>query len=229
MGADLIIVSGLQPTSKDQVQWSMSASVPPTQGDVLRLLLPGSRLEQYTSRVQVIIATLQRLSVVIRNPAPVDRYRKAKLIDVEKFRSYAASHLRELFHEIELQDFHRERTVAAMLDRRRFFEYCLRHHLKLADRTTDEDDLEQDALEKSQLSDTEVSSVPLGILQTVDINNLKTNEDDDGVSQTSYATSAAIAGHRVPGPPRDAKLGGDPFECPYCYLMIQPKDWEAWK
>jgi hypothetical protein len=222
---NLTVVSELKLDKKDLSQQSKSESDPVTQDDILRTLLPNSRLEQYISRIQVIISTLQRLNIAIRNPVPVDRYRKAKLIDVEIFRSWADSHFRELFGEHGIPEFLRERAVAAMLDRRRFFEYCSRHHMKLAEGASTEVDIEND-MEKSQLSDTEASS----ILQNVDITSLKTHDDEvDDVSQTSYATFTAFEGHRIPGPPKDAELGGDPFECPYCFLMINPRNWMAWK
>lgn len=55
---------------------------------------------------------------------------------------------------------------------------------------------------------------------------------DAGQSQTSYATSAGgdIGSEiHVPPPPKSSiSLGGNPFECPYCFCILIVRDSQSW-
>lgn len=54
---------------------------------------------------------------------------------------------------------------------------------------------------------------------------------DDGQSQTSYATSIGEHGYKlqVPSPPRlPDVLDGNPFECPYCFTIVEMYSWKSW-
>lgn len=54
---------------------------------------------------------------------------------------------------------------------------------------------------------------------------------DDGQSQTSYATSIGEHGYKlqVPSPPRlPDVLDGNPFECPYCFTIVEIYSWISW-
>ncbi|EXJ77655.1 hypothetical protein A1O3_09884 [Capronia epimyces CBS 606.96] len=49
-------------------------------------------------------------------------------------------------------------------------------------------------------------------------------------SMTSYASSSMDGSRpRVPSPPEGAVLGGDPFECPYCFQIVAEPDRYHWK
>ena len=56
-------------------------------------------------------------------------------------------------------------------------------------------------------------------------------KDDDQLSQTSYATSTNHPMKiRVPPPPsEDAAFGSGPFECPYCFNLIEIRNRKDWK
>lgn len=65
-----------------------------------------------------------------------------------------------------------------------------------------------------------------------DLNKLDQNIDDDTRSQTSYAASVAdddsnsrLAVVRL----EDIAKPGQPFECPYCWTIQQPKSQDAWR
>lgn len=54
---------------------------------------------------------------------------------------------------------------------------------------------------------------------------------DDGQSQTSYATSIGEHGYKlkVPSPPRVTDvLDGKPFQCPYCFTIVEMYSWKSW-
>lgn len=54
---------------------------------------------------------------------------------------------------------------------------------------------------------------------------------DDGQSQTSYATSIGENGYKlkVPSPPRlPDVLDGKPFQCPYCFTIVEMYSWKSW-
>ena len=78
----------------------------------------------------------------------------------------------------------------------------------------------------STKSQTTVSTIKVDPSQAVEI-----VRDEDRLSQTSYATSTdrTMRISIPPPPPEDAAFGGEPFECPYCFNIIQIRSQKDWK
>ncbi|WAO97151.1 Hypothetical protein NCS54_01486500 [Fusarium falciforme] len=162
---------------------------------------PDTELEQISMDVADVVDCLLSLSVAIRNPAPHDRF-------VES-------------HSIGLA----ERLGKAISRRRQFFKYREAHRLKLShgldyhylgDAETIASSLPEHLKDKSRTG--QISRLPV----------LEDNYSDAGVSQTSYATSAADTEQRhVPPLPTEASKG--PFECPFCFTIIAVTDRSTWK
>jgi hypothetical protein len=209
--------------------------------DILEFLLAEPPFVRLRSRIESILSTLLRFNAVIRKPTPVDRYQKAQSINVDHFRRYAEAHLEELFKGMDIQPFLKERTIAAMLARLRFFEYAKKYHERLAAALSHAQIAEQDQQSgESEREDSHngnyasASTVGTGAEDAIATGELrdmpKKDEFSDTASQTSYATSiGSNVRAQVPFPPPTANLDGEPFQCPYCYLIIQVWSRQDWK
>ena len=74
-------------------------------------------------------------------------------------------------------------------------------------------------------SQTTVSTIKVDLSQAFEV-----ERDEDRLSQTSYAASTNnMMRIRVPPPPNENAFGGEPFECPYCFNIIEIKTRQGWK
>ncbi|KAK3946401.1 hypothetical protein QBC46DRAFT_276311, partial [Diplogelasinospora grovesii] len=183
-----------------------------------------TELGQILGGITVIIDCLFRLSVEIRNPAPHDRFRQSKLTDTSHYEPFDIQHVQTKFPNLDREI--AERLGKAISRRRQYFKYREMHHARLSHGLI----LETSAIEIIPVS-TIASSIPEALKQDTSFDPRALNDDaasDNGVSQTSYATSVATQDElRVPPMPPGAHNG--PFECPFCYMMIVASSRSSWK
>jgi hypothetical protein len=206
-----------------------------TDDEAFQSLMQTSKADRLRSMTHTLLGSLLRLNVAIRDPAPLDRYNRSRSIDVSHFESYDLEHVETLFPQ--LPGFLIRRLVNAILARRRFLEYSTKHHFKHSlglDISRQEDDgpsahlvlADNDNTKFSEKASTSAPpDLPISeLFEKVNQERLETS------SLTSYASSTGPSGRpKVPPPPEDANLGGDPFECPYCYLLVDILDTDAWR
>jgi hypothetical protein len=199
-----------------------------------------------------IITMLYELSAtVLRRPAPRDRLEKYAAIDVSCFLPFDIQHVAHMACATESLI---DRLGRANTRRRQLLRYHEQHHDKIA-RYVDVDletsfpkflskgsdppvipprkPLVVSTDEASQFgcvpSQTTVTTYK-GVEDTPDIVEVGS---DTGQSQTSFASSlkSDVEGRLcVPKPPNPTKaFGGQPFECPYCYVIISVKGPRSWK
>jgi hypothetical protein len=177
--------------------------------------------------IHVIISSLLKLAIAVRNPAPFDRYIKSRDIDMSYYKTHDLAYVEEMFPGIG--GYLKERMAEATLQRRRFLEYSARHHYKLARGSSPEELEDGDIDSVSLYTATNASSLPPPLLHEFSTIEIPYDNRSSISSLTSYASSGMGTRPKVPPPPSDADLGGDPFECPYCHLLISPQDTYNWK
>ncbi|KAM0418718.1 hypothetical protein ACHAPT_012316 [Fusarium lateritium] len=183
---------------------------------------PNTELEQISVDVADVVNCLLRLSVAIRNPAPHDRFVESHSTDTSHYEPFDIRHVYSKFESIDSEL--AERLDKAISRRRQFFKYRMAHRQKLSH-----------GLDHHHLGDAETTASSLpeylkGKSNQIPITPLTGLGDgsDTGISQTSYATSAAnIDQRRVPPLPAAASKG--PFECPFCYMIVAIADKPSWE
>lgn len=88
-------------------------------------------------KMQEAINDLESMSILIRMPASVDRYEKAKYINVDHFIPIDKSHIEELFPKAD--PVLRNKLLQGVLSRRRFLRYAQEHKEELAKEPQDEE------------------------------------------------------------------------------------------
>jgi hypothetical protein len=192
------------------------------------------------------VTRLFKLSMVIRNPTPRDRYER--LASIEPLSSFLdVQHVREKFPEVEKRWWLAERLGKANTQRRDYFRYRRKHKERLAREAEEEHERrlneqtgpaeKQDSQDikstlrrrqaESSLGSTTASTY---LPPSTSIKELE-ESSDTGQSETSYATSVEednFKALRVPPPPAEFN-DRLPFECPYCYTIQSPTSRQAWK
>ncbi|KAF5237772.1 hypothetical protein FANTH_10647 [Fusarium anthophilum] len=179
-----------------------------------------SELSQIFTAIVEDINCLFRLSLSIHNPSPHDRFKKACLTDTSGYEPFDVQHVCNKLSKAPIPI--AERLGKAISRRRQYFKYRELHHEKLAS------GLEFDG--KDQMQSTVASSLPKKLNPNEPIPLAEDLDDasDTGISQTSWATSAAHPEKRkIPALPAEAKNG--PFECPFCFMMISVLSRNHWK
>ena len=174
---------------------------------------PTTELQQLHEEVVNIIDCLYQLSMLIRKPAQHDLLVGSRIGDKAEFEFYDQEHVRNLHPKTEEQT--SQRLGHAITRRRQYFGYRERHHRKLAQgiqRTTT----------GSVMSETMATDFKT---HNIDFEETSSNS---GMSQTSYAPSLIDGGRvTIPPPPKES-VGGKPFECPYCFFLIEIKTTRSW-
>ncbi|KAK4447202.1 hypothetical protein QBC34DRAFT_410087, partial [Podospora aff. communis PSN243] len=181
-----------------------------------------------TEGVADAVDCLLRLTLVIRTPAPHDRFDKLRSADAAVFEPFDIAHIESKWPTVE--PWLAERLGKALSRRREYFRYRESHHAKLS-RGLDENDT------ASSHGETRASSIP-NHLKDKDAGPLGEQADlpavleddrsDTGASQTSYATSfSGEDGLKMPKLPEEAQ--DRPFQCKFCYMIIVAEDRIAWR
>jgi len=181
-----------------------------------------------TEGVADAVDCLLRLTVVIRTPAPHDRFDKLRSADAAVFEPFDIRHIESKWPTVE--PWLAERLGRALSRRREYFRYRESHHAKLS-RGLDDNDT------ASSHGETKASSIPshlkdkgasLSGEQATLLAVLEDDRSDTGASQTSYATSfSGEDGLKIPKLPKEAQDG--PFQCKFCYRIIVAENRIAWR
>ncbi|KAI1171672.1 hypothetical protein F4777DRAFT_45119 [Nemania sp. FL0916] len=173
-----------------------------------------------------IIGCLLRLSTATRNPAPHDHFMASGLIDMSHFEEFDVEHVKAKLPQIE--PILAIRLGKGISQRRQYFKYREAHHQKLNSGLG----LDTDRSE-AEAQSTVASSIPTAlkggdgsrpVFGTVEEEAMS----NSGNSQTSFASSGPESGQ--PKWPRLPKhIGDNPFECPFCYMMISVSTTIQWK
>jgi hypothetical protein len=162
----------------------------------------------------------------------LDRYIKARNIDVSYYERTDRDHIQNLF--LKMSEFLTIRAVNATLTRRRFLKYSELHSQKLAVGLESCDEPGGSPIaDELVFSETTASLAP----RDISIPNIskpsKLEDEADLMSVTSHATSGVSMENsdrpHVPPPPADPELDGNPFVCPYCHNLINPNSRNQWK
>lgn len=178
-----------------------------------------TELQQLHEEVVNIIDCLYQLSMLIRKPAQHDLLVGSRMSDKAEFEFYDKEHVRNLHPKTEEQI--SQRLGRAITRRRKYLNYRERHHRKLEKGIEEVQDIQRT---------TTGSSTSETIATDFKTHNIDFEETSSlsGMSQTSYAPSLTEGGRvTIPPPPRDS-VGGKPFECPYCFFVIDIKSTRLW-
>ena len=214
---------------------------------------PTTELHELFLAASDSITSLLKLSIVIRNPAPKDRY--AKLAPTTPMDSmYDVGHVWQKYPQLRKSPWLINRLGKAITRRREFFHYRERHRQKLSRKTvaTEADngpdfipDLRPGPV-ASAAGETHLDTLPTFLSTTaptisfpptqasIPQDEIAAPEEDildDAQSETSYATSVGEDEEdplRPPPRPREA-AEGRPFECPYCFVIVVAPSNKAWK
>ncbi|KAI0185432.1 hypothetical protein EV127DRAFT_348341 [Xylaria flabelliformis] len=182
-----------------------------------------SELGQLMNEITDAVGNLLRLSMSLRNPAPHDRFMSTEYAKVHYFEANDRAHVEAKFPKMSKVLI--TRLGQALSQRRQYFRYRESHHEKLSRGLFDSRRSEADA------QSTVASSIPIAMK----VHGLpvfgELDEDersDTGFSQTSFATTNPES-DRLSIPPLPKKAYDDPFECPFCFMLISVSSTHQWK
>ena len=199
------------------------------------------------------ITSLLKLSIVIRNPAPKDRYANSALATpIDSM--YDIGHVWQKYPQARNSPWLINRLGKAITRRREFFQYRERHRKKLSRNieSFEFDNGSEPATERrpdpmaslaghsrenthySFLSSTAPTvSFPPTQASTTENERIVHPEDqsDAGQSETSFAVSISELEENVLRPPPRPKeaADGEPFECPYCFVILVAPSNKSWE
>ena len=178
-----------------------------------------TELQELHEDVVNIIDCLYRLSLLIRRPAQHDLLIGSRMGDKAEFEFYDKEHVRNLHPRAEEEI--TQRLGHAITRRRRYLNYRERHHKKLEKGIEDAQGVQRTAT-GSVISETVATDFKIQNIEFEEI------PSDSGMSQTSYAPSLIDGGRvTIPPPPKES-VGRKPFECPYCFFLIDIKTTRSW-
>ncbi|MCJ1435864.1 hypothetical protein MMC27_005240 [Xylographa pallens] len=192
---------------------------------------PTAELHQLFQAIKETINSLFKLSYLLQNPRPRDRYTQNDSA-TSLSESYDIDHVWNQYPYIRSTSWLLHRLGKANARRRQFFRIAEAHREEMAQvqgsqiETEDEADVTQLNNESitafTQNPSTLFSSSQMTSNSAISFDNNDDYNDDDVRSETSYGTSVNFEdkmSNRVPPPPRES-TNGRPFECKYCYQII---------
>lgn len=215
-----------------------------------------SEAQELFGSIADTITSLFKISMIIRNATPRDRYHKAATSLRKPFNDhYDVDHVGNKFPRLATQETEwlKRRLGQANTQRRHYFRYCREHRDKLSrepkhgptNHGTADGERQAKLMEvpyaeskpdtkaytlKSRLS----SSVAPTTASTLVAANLEIAEEalDEAHSQTTYATSMGgdDTGNNLRVPSLDKVTKGvSPFECPYCWSVQDIRQERVWR
>lgn len=193
---------------------------------------PVNELRELLETVGISITWLFNLSMILRDPTPVDRYAKAAslgIYDTQPDIDYVRNKMPYLLRSGD--EWLIERLGEANTLRRKFFKYCEKHRQKLAyiGPPPPSDDASEFGPAPSAL--TTASAYVERFEPTQGVLEDQSFTSFENQSITSYTTSMTNERDnelRVPPQPKES-LAGKPFECPYCYTIQVVKGERSWR
>lgn len=192
---------------------------------------PKTEIQELRESLATVINCLFQMSMLVRKPAQHDVHVGSKGADVAAFEPFDYNHVREKYPRAD--DALLKRLGKAITRRRKYLKYRERHAIKLRQgidnvecgarnfRNAHEGETMEEGI-ASILSDT----VATGFRhQNIDFDD---DASDTGISQTSYAPTLLSGGNVTIPPPPKSSLGGEPFECPYCFYLITSHGARSW-
>lgn len=210
-------------------------------------------MSQLSQEIHDLINHLYKLAMMIRRPAPHDRFSKCESIDVSHFDAFDFGNIKSCFPVAS--DVLCRRLAQAQRRRRQFLIYNERHHDALArpkkmqahqetpvevrtdspyprnNITSDPPSVVQQP-ENPQGTGASSSHFGTEATQFVAPDNYEDDEvQSDAGTMTSHASTAG-SDDRIHIPPRPRGPDGkelEQFECPYCFHIVAIKTQKKWK
>lgn len=197
------------------------------------------------------ITSLMKVSILIRDATPRDRYAKAETATKEPFLDYFdIAHVGHKFPKVEHTRWLQERLGKAITKRRRYLQYCRTHHGQFSEGPQPEDlgvkssanikDISYPGLEADPQADAQtttarsdpVTTLTRTVASTLRLSHLEPEEAVvDSRSMTSYASSIAEdqSGVKIQVPHIEEITNINPFECPYCWTLQDISTEKSWR
>ncbi|OCK77568.1 hypothetical protein K432DRAFT_303903, partial [Lepidopterella palustris CBS 459.81] len=179
------------------------------------------RLRESPKSAKETLNNLFRISIIIRNASPRDRFAKALTARLNPFNDqFDISHVGHKYSLLETPEkqWLKERLGKAITQRRQFLRYARDHRDKAG--------FTNYTGPTSTLAPTNASTLLLSALEN------KGDDFEDNRSQTSYAMSIGDEDEdskaRLPRL-EDVSRGMSPFECPFCWTIQDLRKESSWK
>jgi len=196
-----------------------------------------SELEELVKAAGDSITWLFKISIVLRNPAPFDRYQEAEFtgrydpdFDIDYVRN-TVPYLQRAGSEWLI-----ERLGQANSRRRELFNYREKHRKRLGyvppDQSVSPEDEDSSQAPRTINTAPSSSTTATTFNENLAFRSLDFDEKDtETVSVTSYATSAVTDSEgktRIPRQPAESRAA-KPFECPFCYTIQVVEGEHSWR
>ncbi|CAG8929383.1 unnamed protein product [Penicillium salamii] len=149
----------------------------------------------------------------IRRPAHHDRLLGIKRSDIATFEPFDRQHVANKFPCLDIAI--QQRLGLAISQRRAFLRYRERHHLQLAQGLN------------QLMRDMEDTKSTIFSETTATEFVLKTTEDNVDLQSKFSQTMKGKESMVVPPPPKESSYG-NPFECPYCFFLLNIDNKHSW-
>ena len=183
---------------------------------------PEAELHQLHQMIVTSIKCLFQMSILVRKPSRHDFLRVPEYPEISAIKPWDQNHVRDKFPKAQNDIV--ERLGLAMTRRRQYLRYRERHRAKLSKGIDRAQDVNENTAEDATILLSETIATDAGRLHLVtdDVRS------EAGVSQTSYGSAMLQGGSiTIPSRPKES-IGGAPFECPYCFLMISISSSLSW-
>ncbi|KAG7005773.1 hypothetical protein G7Y79_00018g045800 [Physcia stellaris] len=181
---------------------------------------PETELQQLHRSTVAIIRCLLQLTMVIRNPAQHSLLTETQPPDIAAFKPFDVDHVRNKYPAASEILVHR--LGLALTRRRKLLRYRERHHAKLSR-----------GIELGRSSETGENASLLSSTLATNFQDFNAAHDPDSstsqASGTSFASSLWTPGSTTIPEPPDNAIGGQPFQCPYCYYIITIENTREWR
>ena len=178
---------------------------------------PKTQLQQLYEGVVTIINCLYRMSMLIRRPAEHDLLVGSHESEKSQLELHSHQHISNMHPEAD--DRIAQRLKRTILQRRKDLDTRARRQL----------DLEIGTEEAQSIHDTTTEdAIYKNIVAEEQDVEFKQPLSKSGTSRSSHAASRIDGGQiSVPPPPKGYGVG-KPFQCPYCFFVIELRDMRSW-
>ena len=182
-----------------------------------------TEIQELQESLATNVNCLFQMSILVRKPAQHDFYLGSKSADVGVSESFDYNYVKQKFPETD--DALVRRLGSAITRRRKYLKYRERLAAELRQGVSNVDPAVRDVQEIYGVNAMEPRTrvpVPDDYVKNLEQRNIIFDDkaSDTGISQT-YCAPTSLYGREIaiPAPSNDA-LGGDPFECPYCFHIV---------